>query len=231
MLAIVVAGSSLDGPLDPSELRSADLLIAADSGAEAVLRAGCLPHLLVGDMDSIVASAAEDLQARGVETLLLPVAKDETDLEMALRLAIERGARTIVVHGALGGPRLDHLVATLLLLTAPWLAGADVRLVDPEHDVALAGGDRPIAGRPGDVVSLLPLTPRVEDVASEGLLYPLKREPLLQGTTRGVSNELTGERARVTHGAGDLLVIHYRAKPEPHDHPRDGAHERRRRLT
>ncbi len=212
MYAIVVAGSSLDAPLDPSELRSADLLIAADSGADAVLAAGCLPQLLVGDMDSLDASVADDLRARGVETRLLPVAKDETDLEMALRLAVERGAEAVVVHGALGGPRLDHLVATLLLLTAPWLAGVDVRLVDPGHDVALAGGDRTIEGRTGEIVSLLPLTPRVEDVLTEGLLYPLAHEPLLQGTTRGVSNELTAIRARVTHGAGRLLVIHYRRR-------------------
>ena len=66
-----------------------------------------------------------------MEMVVLPVAKDETDTEAALRLVVERGADDIVVFGALGGPRLDHLVGNLLLLTSP-LAGrtARVRLVD-----------------------------------------------------------------------------------------------------
>ena len=57
-----------------------------------------------------------------MEVLSLPTAKDETDTEAALRLAVERGATEITVFNALGGPRLDHLLGNLLLLTAPWLA-------------------------------------------------------------------------------------------------------------
>ena len=57
-----------------------------------------------------------------MEVLTLPTAKDETDTEAALRVAVDRGATDITVLNALGGPRLDHLVGNLLLLTAPWLA-------------------------------------------------------------------------------------------------------------
>ena len=73
-------------------------------------------------------------------------------------------------------------------------------------------GDGTVAGRPGDIVSLLPLTSIVEDVRTEGLLYPLRGEPLVQGQTRGVSNEMTGGQARVTHGPGALLLIHYQER-------------------
>jgi thiamine pyrophosphokinase len=149
------------------------------------------------------------VETRGVPALVLSQAKDETDLEMALRAAVDRGATSITVLGALGGPRLDHLVATLLLLSAPWLESVDVRLVDERHEVALAGGSRSIRGAPGDTVSLLPLTSRVEGVVTSGLLFPLTGEPLLQGTTRGVSNTLTQAEGRVSHEAGHLLVVHY----------------------
>ncbi len=207
MHAVIVAGSALGGPLDPSLLASGDLLIAADSGADAIASAGLQPHLLVGDMDSVAEATWRALEAAGVETHVLPVEKDETDTEVALRLAVDRGADRITLLGVLGGPRLDHLVAGLLLLTAGWLEHVDVRMVDGSHEVRLARGDAALEGEAGDIVSLLPLTPSVHEIETEGLLYPLRGESLHQGAARGVSNELLGPRARVRHGEGHLLVI------------------------
>jgi thiamine pyrophosphokinase len=212
MRAAVVAGSSLSARLDPVELGKADLLVAVDGGAEALTETGLVPALLVGDMDSVTAETREALEGRGVEVLLLPVAKNETDLEAALRLAVERGADEITVYGALGGPRLDHLVGNLLLMSAPWLSGVTVRMVDDRHEAFLVHGDVVFGGQPGDLVSLLSLTPAVEHVRTEGLLYPLTGETVFQSSTRALSNALTGPEARVTHGKGVLLLIHYRGR-------------------
>ncbi len=212
MRVAVVAGSSLTARLDATALASADLLVAVDGGAEALAKEGLVPGLLVGDLDSITIRTREALEAQGVEVSLLPTAKDETDTEAALRLVTERGADDITVYGALGGPRLDHLVGNLLLLSSPWLAAARVRMVDDWHEAFLVKGDSSFSGECGDTVSLLPLTLRVEDVWTEGLLYPLARQPLSQSATRGVSNAMIGETARVTHGEGVLLLIHYRGR-------------------
>jgi thiamine pyrophosphokinase len=76
----------------------------------------------------------------------------------------------------------------------------------------LVKGDVVFAGERGDVVSLLPLTAKVEDVRTEGLSYPLAGETLTQGATRSVSNAMCGPEARVTHGSGNLLLIHYRGR-------------------
>ena len=212
MRAVLVAGSSLTAELDADAVESADLLVAVDGGAEALARVGLTPAMLVGDLDSITVRTREALQARGVEVVILPTAKDETDTEAALRLVIARGADDITVHGALGGPRLDHLVGNILLLSSPWLAGARVRMVDDRHEAFLVKGDSTFAGERGDTVSLLPLTSAVEDVRTEGLLYPLDGEVLYRAATRGVSNTMTGTGARVTHGDGVLLLIHYRGR-------------------
>ena len=212
MHAVVVAGSSLNAGLDPEVLSCADLLIAVDAGAETVTAAGVRPSDVVGDMDSVTDATLRALEAAGVEIHLLPTAKDETDTEAALRVAVERGADEITVYGALGGPRLDHLVGNLLLLSAAWLSDVAVFLRDQDHDVFLVKNDVVFAGKPGDLVSLLPLTPEVHDVRSEGLLYPLAGESLFQSTTRGVSNAMVGREARVTHGDGLLLLIHYRGR-------------------
>ncbi len=196
----------------PLCLASADLLVAVDGGAEALARVGLEPALLVGDLDSISVRTREALEAKGVELVLLPTAKDETDTEAALRLVADRGADDITVYGALGGPRLDHLVGNLLLLSSPWLATVRVRMVDDWHEAFLVKGDSTFDGEHGDTVSLLPLTPAVKDVWTEGLLYPLRGESLSQSTTRGVSNAMTGAEARVIHGDGVLLLIHYRGR-------------------
>jgi thiamine pyrophosphokinase len=211
--AVVVAGSVPAGELDRASIQTADLLVAVDGGADALAGIGLLPGLLVGDLDSISPEVLRDLQAQGVETVVLPTAKDETDTESALRVVLARGATDITVFNALGGPRLDHLLGNLLVLTAPWLAPARVRLVGGRHEAFLVRGDSTVTGRAGDIVSLLPLTPVVEDVRTEGLVYALSGEPLLQWRTRGVSNEMTGGVARVTHGEGALLLIHYREVP------------------
>jgi thiamine pyrophosphokinase len=212
MRAAVVAGSSLSADLDREELAGADLLTAVDGGAEALLKLGLVPALLVGDMDSVTPRTREILEGQGVETVLLATAKDETDTEAALRLLIDRGADDIVVYGALGGPRLDHLLGNLLLLTAPWLAGFAVRLVDDRHEVFLVQRDVVFAGSNGDIVSLFALSEEVQHVRTSGLLYPLAGEPLRRSATRSLSNVMTGPEARVTHGEGLLLLVHYRGR-------------------
>jgi thiamine pyrophosphokinase len=212
MHVVIVAGSNMATELDPALLNAADLLVAVDGGADALAKVGVVPGLLVGDLDSISPGIREALEAQGVEVVVLPTAKDETDTEAALRLVVDRGATDIAVFGGLGGPRLDHLVGNLLLLSSPWLAGVGVRLVDDLHEAFLAKRDVVFGGRQGDMISLLPLTPGVESVRTEGLAYPLAGEPLFQSATRGVSNAMTGPEARVTHGEGVLLVIHYRGR-------------------
>ena len=212
MHAVIVAGSSLSTELDSGLLQEADLLIAVDGGADAVASAGAVPSILIGDMDSISSDTRHDLEDKGVETVLLEVAKDETDTEAALRLAVDRGANEVTVYGALGWPRLDHLVGNLLLLSSPWLQGVAVRMVDGVHEAFLVNGDVVFGGASGDIVSLLPLTPRVFNVRTQGLLYPLTGESLLQSATRGVSNQMLGREARVTHGEGVLLLIYYRGR-------------------
>ncbi|MCX8032102.1 MAG: thiamine diphosphokinase [Thermoleophilia bacterium] len=208
MRVVLVAGSYLAASLDPACLSSCDLLVAVDGGAEAILAAGAVPGLLVGDMDSISSRTLVRVRELGAEIVELPTAKDETDTEAALRLVVERGAREVVVYGALGGPRLDHLLGNVLLLTAPWLDSVRVRLVEATTELYLAKGDATIEGAVGDTVSLVPLTAVVESVRTAGLLYPLRDEPLYQGSTRGISNVMTAPLAQVSHGLGVLLVVH-----------------------
>ena len=82
------------------------------------------------------------------------------------------------------------------------------RIVDERQEMSVTRGEAAIAGQPGDIVSLIPLGGDVTGIVTEGLMYPLKDEPLLAGPARGISNVMTGQVARVTLRNGSLLVVH-----------------------
>lgn len=191
------------------------IVVAADGGADRALRLGLTPDLVVGDMDSLPAGRLDALRARGTEIVLVPAEKDESDMELALLAALDRGATGIVVLGAFGGPRLDHALANVGLLAMPALARADVALLDARTRVsaiAAPGSDggaveRELAGRVGDLVTLLPLGAEVRGVTTAGLRYGLAGESLHPGPARGLSNVRTERGARVRVASGFLVVI------------------------
>ena len=65
-----------------------------------------------------------------------------------------------------------------------------------------------------DYVSLLPLSPLVRGVSTDGLRFALREEELPMGPSRGLSNEMTGARASVRSQRGLLLVVHTDAAAE-----------------
>jgi thiamine pyrophosphokinase len=68
-------------------------------------------------------------------------------------------------------------------------------------------GERVLEGRPGELLSLLPLHGPAEGVVTEGLSYPLRRETLAPGSGRGVSNAFAAPRARIALERGVLLAV------------------------
>ncbi len=208
MKAVVAANGSLPD-LTPFRhlIAEADLVVAADGGARALLEEGLSLTALVGDMDSLPPPLLARWRTTGGDTVVAPTAKDETDLELALTLALDRGARQIIVLGALGG-RVDHATANMLLLAAPLLVGVETSIVDVGTRIVAVRDRVRLAGRPGDVLSLVPITARVEGVVTEGLLYPLCSETLRLGVPRGVSNVFVQDVATVQVAEGLLLAMH-----------------------
>lgn len=188
-----------------------DTTIAADGGLRFLRRLGLPPHLLIGDLDSVLPDELEAAQAAGAEIRRFPVHKDETDLELAIEAAVERGFEHLRIVGALGG-RLDMTLGNLFLLMLPSLAERDARLEDGYEEVFLVRPGRParIDGAVGERVSLLPLGGPAGGIYTGDLFYPLRGETLLPERTRGISNVMTGTQARVWLQSGLLVCIHSR---------------------
>lgn len=209
--ALIFANGDIDdGAMVQRALAAAGdgLMIAADGGARVAAHYGITPQVLIGDMDSVDAHTLAALAAGGAEVLGYPEAKNETDLELALVYAVERGARWLRVIGAQGG-RLDQTLSNVYLLALDALRGCDTRLVAGDAEtLLLINGEIEIVGAAGDTVSLVPAGGSAHGVSTEGLRYPLRDESLLFGPARGVSNVMDGERAIVRVRDGALIVVH-----------------------
>ena len=203
---IVLGGNEPENMLLISCAGYADLKIAVDKGYEAFDRAGIMPNLLVGDMDSVSSEALERAQ-KSTQIERLPCQKDDTDGVHAVDVAIARGAKQITILGALGG-RMDHALANLMLLVRAHEKGAYAEILDEHMRIVRVDGEIEITGAKGDTFSLLPLG-KAEGVVIEGCAYhPEEELSLDSGYPMGVSNVITEDEAKVTVKEGDLLLFH-----------------------
>ncbi len=202
MQALIVSGGHLDDSFAAAYFlsHSFDVAIAADSGMEFFARHGWAPDYIVGDFDSVEPkvlqgyfSAGKPASQEGQEEegqkkpviLQFQPEKDETDTEIAIRMAIEKGCGTIHLLGATG-TRIDHVLGNIHLLGMAMERGAECLMVDPYN---------------------LPVTPEVSGLTLRGLKYPLENAVLRCYHSLGVSNEITGEQAEVSFQEGVLLVV------------------------
>ncbi len=205
--AVIFANGQLsDLAAARAALRPGDRIVAADGGLAHLDRLGQRPHVIVGDLDSAAPGVVEALAAAGVRVERFPARKDETDLELALRLAAAEGADDILIFGALGG-RWDQTLANLLLLAHPDFRRLRIRLLDGAQQIYLIQHHAQIEGQPGDTVSLVALRGDAHGVTTHGLEYPLDRGTLPFGSTLGISNVLVDSHASVTVEDGLVACV------------------------
>lgn len=199
------------GPVDLELLREElvpwpDLVIGADGGGESLVNAGRFPDVLIGDYDSLRPEVLERIKKTETEIFQYPPAKDQTDLELAVGLAIERGCRTLTILGGTGD-RLDHTLGNIGLLVQALRKNVAARLVDSMHEIVVIDQAIELTAREGWAVSLIPLTPVVSRVTTSGLLFPLLNEDLFFEYPRGIHNEFLVTKANVSIRDGLLAVI------------------------
>lgn len=184
-------------PIDPARY---DCVICADGGLKGAAHFGIEPDLLIGDYDS--ASQPED---RSV--IKLPTAKDMTDSEAAVDLAVQRGMDDLTIVGGLGG-RFDHTMGNLGLLAKYTGKLAGIRIIDGYNRVFLADPGTVRVEKDGYCyLGVAAYDSPVEGLTLRGFVYPLENFTLDNRTTRGVSNEIQGETAEITFRSGRLLIM------------------------
>ena len=205
-IVVVVSGGQPPLPYAALEVPLGAPVIAADEGLEHALALGLEVAVAVGDFDSASPEAVAVAEASETRIERHPPDKDATDLELALDLASTMSPERILVLAGDGG-RLDHLLASLLLLGSDRYATSQVDAFIGGARVHVIRAERSFEGTPGELVSLLALHGPAESVTTEGLAYPLHGETLEAGTSRGVSNVFAAEHgarlARARRAPGD----------------------------
>jgi len=208
MRAIIFAnGDAPDRKTIERWVTPTDRIIAADGGTRNALSMGITPHVVIGDLDSLAEADRAELERAGVPFIVYPTHKDYTDLELAIRYALEQGATDLIIFSALGG-RWDQSLANLMLLSLPELAQVMTRIIDRAVSIEAIRDRAEIAGRVGDILSLIALRGDAHGVTIEGCAYPLNDATLPCGATLGISNVLTQNTAKITVKQGEILAIH-----------------------
>ena len=194
-----------------SYLRGYDFIVYCDSGLKHMERLGAAPSLIIGDWDS------HNNPYIDVETITLPVAKDDTDTVYAMREGIKRGFKEFLLIGVIG-ERLDHTLVNAYILTALENRGCHGLIVDYYSEMELISSwtDEEGKGHPGKAsidekypfFSLIALEGEACGVTINDAKFNLKDAVIGPGYQYATSNEvMPGKTAEVTVTDGRLLLI------------------------
>ncbi len=191
--ALVVGNRPLSSKV--IELAKNALIVAADAGADRLLKFNIVPDWVIGDLDSVSERAITKLEDWTITN------KDiqKTDLEKAVDYAFEKGVKEIVIVGWEGG-RIDHTLAALGMAFDP-----RIKLIDDKFSVYCVDGEKSIKGKENTLFSLIAM-PEAR-VSINGARWNLEHEKLKIGG-RGIHNEIgpSGEVTIECH-SGNLLLI------------------------
>ncbi len=201
---VIVSGSpEYDIDFLKANLRSDDFVICADAGADRILTTGRIPDLLVGDFDSSKSCGV----FKNVETVKLPVMKDDTDTQHCAEIAVERGYKEILLLCATGG-RLDHTLANLSVLYYLKNRSCKGRIADRFSDIMLLeSGENTLGNVKGKTISVMPFLSKKIVLSYEGMLYPLKNETVFAEYPYSISNVAEEDSVSITLHEGEALVI------------------------
>jgi thiamine pyrophosphokinase len=177
-------------------LSRAPVVVAADGGADGLLRRGTVPQAVIGDFDSVSDTALRQIALAAHHRI---AEQETTDFDKALRLI----DAPLVLALGFAGARLDHGLAAFNTL----VVRADRRciLIGPK-DVAFAAPARLALDMvPGEVLSLFPMASVTG--RSIGLEWPIDGLDFAPGGRIGTSNRVVSRRVELSFDGPGMLVI------------------------
>lgn len=214
MRVLILTGGSLDTEFTDRYLLDCapQYVIAADRGMEYFRMRALTPDCIVGDFDSVSQETLDYFhKIPQIVWKQFRPEKDETDTELAMRVAFEHGARELHILGATG-TRLDHVIGNIRLLHQALTRDVAAYLVDRHNRISLTDQEMRIKKTEqfGTYVSILPFTETVEGITLKGFRYPLSGAVIRNDVTLGISNEIVGEEASIKVERGVAIVIESR---------------------
>jgi thiamine pyrophosphokinase len=185
-------------------------VIAADAGLLHAAALNVVPELWVGDFDSTEPDWLDTYD--NIERKLFTPDKDQTDGELAIEEALARGATSLVLVGAFGGPRPDHAFLHLSMALRLMDRGTGVLLTSGgQEGVPLPHAASTFDHAAGTLFSILAFS-ELRGLTVRGAKWPLDDVVVPFGSSLILSNVVTGNLS-ISLGEGRaLLLAHLDAK-------------------
>ena len=206
--AVIVSNGTInDYEYIKSFISDDDVIICADGAVSHLKKMGLYPHVWIGDNDSCNMTEGEFSKwSKNSEVIKLNPVKDATDTESACDYVINHGFDSLIIIGALGS-RFDHSFANVMLLVKLEKAGVKAKIINEKNIIYVAEKFNTIENGDFENVSLVPVTPVLEDVTIKGLYYELNNATLDMYSSLGVSNKLVSPKGEITIKKGQALII------------------------
>lgn len=206
MRAFIYTGGTVYDEFVLEHPEKGDLIISADAGLLTARRMHWEPSVVVGDFDTLGVPKVE----KGTECICLPTEKNLTDTQYAVGLALERGAKELVIVGGLEG-RLDHTLSLLAILEELWErkeGRVPALITNGKNRVRFFRNSGALLPKSQyRYFSLIAADPHVKGIELDGCKYPLKRARLERTRQWAISNEIEGNCALIEVRRGGVYVI------------------------
>lgn len=214
MNCLIVTGGNIDFEFATELIKTNQykLIIAADSGMHFLFKAKIIPNVIVGDFDSVSEEVLNYYSdKKDVEIHKLNPMKNDTDTEYAMRCAIKKGVHCIDIIGGTGS-RLDHVMGNINLLGIGFEENVEISLVDKNNRIRLINQNTILYKEQqfGKYVSLIPYSPKVDQVVLKGFKYPLNDYTMGGFNSLGISNEIVDNEAEISFSDGIFILIESR---------------------
>jgi len=183
-------------------LNEARLLICCDGAADKLIAKGMVPHVIIGDMDSV----SNKVREQYASILILSDDQESNDLTKAVHYCIEKGYPSVSILGATG-LREDHTLGNISLMME-YYPRIEVQIISDFGVFFLAHSGEQVPSFVGEKISFFSIDNRVR-VSSTGLKYPLN-DLQLSNWYRASLNEATANHF-ILDFESDLPLIVYKA--------------------
>lgn len=205
--AVIVCGARIkDYDFVSSYFMEGDFFIYCDSGLvhedRFLSKVDTKADLIVGDFDS------SEKPKRATEIIELPVMKDDTDSVYAIKEAIARGYKDILIVGGIGD-RFDYSLVNAYALMLINDLGATGTIVDDYSEMKLIDNSVSAEIEPEwKYFSLIAISGTASGVTIKNAKYNLNKAKINPAYQYAISNEVAGKiLARVSVEEGTLLLI------------------------
>lgn len=175
-------------------------IISADSGYEKCQRLNISPDLILGDFDS------SKMPETDIETILLPVRKDETDTAFAVKETVRRGFNDILILGGIGS-RIDHTYGNILSLNYCADRNINAVILDKKNKAQVLTKDYSFVKDGYDYLSLFALFGECTGLTTTGTEYNLTDYTLKPDCPLAQSNIFKDSKVDIKFKSGKILLI------------------------